>query len=387
MPDRDDGTMAQSISSLYGAAAGGEKYLTAAYELIDRYFDAQDFNVDNRVIRFKINEMRAPFSTIRKEFARIGYYPFLRTRAKRRVCILVRSRRGIHGSTLRENIVAGALFALTLATTIMAGFYFSHPLAELNFVKNHWFGAVCFSLGLLFILGCHEMGHKITSIRRGIDASPPFFIPFPSLGVFGIDFITLGTLGAVIKVRSPIPDDNTAVDMGLNGPIAGFLAALPVTAIGLILSGMSTAPPSIALEFGNSIIMRIMLFVFAPAGQGYVVWHPLVYAGWVGFFITSLNLIPIGQLDGGHVARAIIGNRRFKKFSWSVVAVLAAFGFFHPVWWVWAALGAALTARGYPRVMNEFVPLDKKRKQKAWLGAALFVICFVPVPVLEYLQR
>ncbi|MFH1538529.1 MAG: site-2 protease family protein [bacterium] len=281
----------------------------------------------------------------------------------------------------REKTTAAILFLATIATTIMAGYYFSLPIVEAGSMKNIWWGCISFSAALMLILGCHEMGHKLTSMRYGIHATPPYFIPLPSLAMFGIDFVTLGTLGAIIKIKSPLPDDDAAIDMGLNGPIAGFLVALPVTVVGLILSVRSPTPPAIDFTFGKSLILYILSLLLAPGGEGYIVWHPIVYAGWVGFFITALNLIPVGQLDGGHVARAIIGRRRFRTFSWVVIIMLAFLGYFHYVWWVWTVLAILLTFRGYPRVMNEFEPLSAEKKRKALIGLILFILCFIPVPI------
>lgn len=353
--------------------------LNRVFGLIDEHFDATDFTVDERLIRFRVLKMKKPFRTVRKQFTEAGYYPFLRKRARHLVCILVRPRRGTNPPMKRENTIAITLFLVTIATTTMAGYYFSLPLVEAGRMQNIWWGCVSFSAALMIVLGCHEMGHKLTSMRYGIRATPPYFIPLPSFPMFGI--YTLGTLGAIIKVQSPLPDDDAAVDMGLNGPIAGFVAALPITVLGFILSVRSTLPPALDFTFGKPLILNALSLLLAPVGEGHVVWHPTVYAGWVGFFITALNLIPVGQLDGGHVARALLGHKRFRTFSWAVIMALVLLGFFSYIWWVWAAIAALLTFRGYPRVMNEFAPLSAEKKRKAWIGLFLFILCFIPVPI------
>ncbi|MEW5946876.1 MAG: site-2 protease family protein [bacterium] len=353
--------------------------------LIETHFTATDVAVYDRFIRFVVHDVKSPFRTIRDDFAAAGCMPLLRRRAGSRICLLVRTRRRAGTSPRRETAAAAALFVITLATTTMAGYFFSAPMVEYGFMSNVWWGSASFSSGLLFVLGCHEMGHKLAAMRCGIDASPPYFIPLPSLAMFGSEFVTLGTLGAVIRVRSPLPSDDSAVDMGLNGPIAGFLAAVPIAVLGAMLS-RQIAPEhlpgrGVALYFGEPLILKGIAWLFAPRGTGAVVPHPLLFAGWVGFFVTSLNLIPVGQLDGGHVMRALVGQRRFRFLSLAIVFSLFALGFVWYGWFVWSAVGLLLTLRKYPRVMNEFEGLSRAKRRKALLAPVLFALCFMPVPI------
>jgi len=363
--------------------------MIALRTLIARHFTASDFTLSDRSIKFVVGEIKSPFHQIKRDFVKIGYYPFLRRYGNSRVCVLMKPRGGIREHNRMEIIMPAVLFVLTLVTTTMAGYFFSQPMVEAGFLKNIWAGCVSFSAALLFILGCHEMGHKITSMRYGIDASLPYFIPLPSLAMFGSEFVTLGTLGAVIRVRSPMPDDDAAIDMGINGPIAGFIAALPIAIIGVMLSHHVGAHPlregGYVLYFGEPLVLKAIIRVFMPSGRGGgVAWHPFVYAAWVGFLVTSLNLIPMGQLDGGHIARAVLGNNRFRILSWSVVVFLFALGFIWPGWWVWAIIGVVFTLRGYPRVMNEFETLSPAKKWKAIIAVLLFVLCFMPLPINFY---
>ncbi|MEW6202586.1 MAG: site-2 protease family protein [bacterium] len=360
--------------------------------LIARHFSAYDFIIADRSIRFSVSELKSPFRRVREDFAKFGYFPFLRRRGNHRECVLIKPRHGIREHGINEIITPAVLFILTIITTTMAGYFFTQPMVEHGFIRNIWAGCVSFSAALIFILGCHEMGHKITSIRYGIDASMPYFIPLPSLAMFGSEFITLGTLGAVIRVRSPMPDDNASVDMGINGPIAGFIAALPVAIIGVLLSRPVNMQPlaegGAILSFGEPLILKAIIWMFKhPSENMTMVWHPFVYASWVGFLVTSLNLIPVGQLDGGHIARAVLGRRRFRVLSWSIVVSLFALGFLWYGWWLWSVIGALLTLRGYPRVMNEFESVSPVKRWKAIIALILFILCFMPSPVGFYINQ
>jgi membrane-associated protease RseP (regulator of RpoE activity) len=197
---------------------------------------------------------------------------------------------GDHGRldapSARRYLVHVALFAATCATTYLA----QGPI---------------FAATLMAILTCHEMGHYLAARRHGVDTSLPYFIPLPP-------GISLGTLGAVIRMRTPISDRNKLLDVGAAGPLAGLAVALPLLAIGLLRSHVGAVPPGSVIE-GNSplyILMKLaILGRFLPHGGIDVDLDPMAFAAWVGLLITFINLIPIGQLDGGHVASAVLGGR------------------------------------------------------------------------------
>jgi membrane-associated protease RseP (regulator of RpoE activity) len=165
-------------------------------------------------------------------------------------------------------------------------------------------GDVYFAATLMGILLCHELGHYIVGRRRGVDVSLPYFIPVPPV-------ITLGTLGAVIRMRKPIADRNTLFDVGAAGPIAGLVVAIPLLVVGLMLSDLGTTRPGDMIE-GNSILYALLKYAvfgrWLPSGGVDVQLHSVAFAGWVGLLITMINLMPIGQLDGGHIARAALGQ-------------------------------------------------------------------------------
>jgi membrane-associated protease RseP (regulator of RpoE activity) len=175
-------------------------------------------------------------------------------------------------------------------------------------VTTWWSGGPYFSATLMAILLCHELGHYVVGRRRGVDVSLPYFIPVPPM-------ITLGTFGAVIRMKSPIADRNTLFDVGAAGPIAGLVVAIPLLVVGLTLSDLGPTKPDDMIE-GNSILYALLKYAvfgrWLPSDGIDVQLHPMAFAGWVGFLITMINLMPIGQLDGGHVARAALGQAHEK---------------------------------------------------------------------------
>jgi membrane-associated protease RseP (regulator of RpoE activity) len=223
--------------------------------------------------------------------------------------------------TRRDVLIHGGLFAACCVTTALAG--------------GFAFGAT-----LMTILVCHELGHYVVARRRGVDVSLPYFIPVPPFG-------TLGTLGAVIRMKSAIEDRRALFDVGAAGPIAGLVVAIPLLAIGLALSHVGASQPGDSQE-GNSLLYALLKYAvfgrWLPDGAVDVQLHPMAFAAWVGLLITMINLMPIGQLDGGHVARAALGDRHE---TWSARLHVAL-----PV--IGALVGAAMFVAG--RRSGETVP-------------------------------
>jgi len=235
------------------------------------------------------------------------------------------------------------------------------------------------------ILFSHEMGHYIASRRWGVAATLPYFLPFPS--VPGLFQSPIGTLGAVIVMRSRIPSRQALLDIGAAGPIAGFVVSVILLAIGM---GMSTVhvlpdpwPPEgyMAYVFGDSLLllgMQWMVFGILPPNAD-ILLHPLARAGWVGLFVTALNLLPIGQLDGGHVLYAV-AHSRYRLVTIATTAVLIALVFVSPVWMIFALMALVL-GRKHPPPLDDATPIDERRK---WIGYAcglIFILCFIPNPL------
>ena len=219
------------------------------------------------------------------------------------------------------------------------------------------------------------MGHYLMCRRYGIDASPPFFIPFPSL---------VGTMGAFIRIREPFRSKDQLFDVGVAGPIVGFVVALPILVYGMAHTRVNPA----AVEGGTLIFhypLLVTLLQKLLLGTTFtsfdVIEHPAFVAGWFGLFVTALNLVPIGQLDGGHALYAIAG-RHTRKIVLPLLAVVVGLGFKFAGWWFWAALLVIMGIR-HPRLVDEEAPLDPRRKAIAFLVLVMFVLCFTPVPIEE----
>jgi membrane-associated protease RseP (regulator of RpoE activity) len=231
-----------------------------------------------------------------------------------------------------------------------------------------------FNIPLLSILGIHEMGHYTAARRHSVVTTPPYFIPFLPIPPLP------GTMGAVIKLKSPFPDRNALMDIGSAGPLAGVVVAVPVLIAGLALSEIRRSTGAIGSELGESLLFKILSrAVLGEVPTGYdVILHPMGYAGWLGLYITMLNLIPAGQLDGGHIAYALFGDR-YTGVARLVPYGLLLMGLAGSSWFVWAAL-LFFIGTGHPRPVFEGAPLTPARRAAGVIAAVLFVLCFTPDP-------
>lgn len=231
-----------------------------------------------------------------------------------------------------------------------------------------------FSFALMAILTCHELGHYFVSRRAGMITTLPYFIPAP------IHFI--GTFGALIRMKSIVPDRKTLLRVGMAGPLAGFIVAVPVTVIGIMLSEIAPTPSGVEyLQLGDSLLFSFLVRVLHPAiPQGYDLFlHPIALAGWIGFLITSMNLIPIGQLDGGHISYSIF--LRMRRYSYyPIIAGLVALGFLWPGWFVWAGL-AFFFARRDPVIQDAITPVSARDKLLAIVPLFILILAFIPIPI------
>ena len=192
----------------------------------------------------------------------------------------------------------------------------------------------------------------------------------------------VGTLGAFIKIKSPIPSRRALLDIGAAGPITGFLVALPITIIGLKLSAIVPKSGAPGLFLGEPLIFKLLEFaagLHVPQSMDLYL-HPMAFAGWIGFFVTGLNLIPIGQLDGGHIAFALFGKHHAKIAYVSFIALIAL-GFLWAGWWTWAILVVILGIR-HPAPLNEVSRLDKKRLAIGLFSILVFILTFTPRPFI-----
>ncbi len=266
------------------------------------------------------------------------------------------------------------LFLLTFMTTLLAGAMLEGVIPWQNPEKIYL--GLPFSLTLLIILLAHELSHYFMSRKHNVSATLPYFIPAPSI---------IGTFGAIIKMRPPIFDRRSLIDIGSSGPICGFIVAFIAVIIGLSYSEVRLAQGlQEGLRLGNSILFyflsRIVLNVEPDKYE--IILHPVAFAGWIGFLVTSLNLFPVGQLDGGHIAYALFGEKH-RWISKGTIPVLILFGFL--LWYGWVFWGLLMILIGYrhPPVVYPQIKLDRKRKLIGWVCLVIFVLTFIPVPFRE----
>ena len=266
------------------------------------------------------------------------------------------------------------LFLATVGTTIIAGALQQgvNPLADLASLAR----GIPFSFTLILILGTHEMGHYLVSRRHRLDVTLPYFIPAPP-----IPFI-IGTFGAFIRIRSPIEDKRALLDVGCAGPLTGIAVAIPVLLVGLKLSTVkviSGGAPELVL--GEPLMFKILSWAtFGPLGpDDHIILHPVAFAGWIGLLVTALNLMPVGQLDGGHVAYALFpGHHRYVSLASLGVLVFCGL-FFWQGWLMWALLLYFLGLR-HPPPHHYWVALDTRRRVLGFITILVFILCFTPTP-------
>ena len=280
------------------------------------------------------------------------------------------------------------LFVLTIASTTLvgAGQYASFlddfrgsrglpmPFVSL-LIRGLWYSGT-----ILAILGCHELGHYFACRYYDVDASLPFFIPVP--------FLLTGTMGAFIRIREQIPSKKMLFDIGIAGPIAGFVVAVPALFIGLAMSHVVRLPAdsSNMLELGEPLLFKFAAWLlWGTQPDGYSLnMHPMAFAAWFGMLATALNLFPIGQLDGGHVSYSVLGPRWSTYMTFAMLAVAVGLAFFASSWIVWTVMLVAmllLFGPRHPRVVDEDVPLDRTRLLLAAFAVVMFVLCFTPAPI------
>lgn len=307
------------------------------------------------------------------------------------------------------------LFILTGLSVVFAGtiFRYQGPLStDLNVILPHLLKALTegmmFAVSLLAILLAHEFGHYLAARYHGAAVTLPYFIPFP-LSPFG-------TMGAFIQLKEPPRNKRILLDIGLAGPLAGFIIAVPLLLIGLYLSNLDQLPlslrsgesfnlegnslfyllakyvvfgqwlPSPGSYNGMSPILYWLQYVFTgrpiPYGGVDVILHPIAFAGWSGLLVTALNLIPAGQLDGGHVLYVLFGKRARRLLPFILVA-LVLLGFVWSGWWLWAFL-IFMLGRAFAEPLDQITPLDPARQLLAVSGLVLFILLFTPIPLTVF---
>ena len=348
--------------------------------LVAKHFPVYDVRVSYDVVQFfcrvQPELLEESFDKMREEMAPQGYIPMIIYEKGEHIVHVARKPKVKY----RSIYVNLAFLIITIITTTLAGVslwvgYADVPADESWGAESWIMGALTFAIPLMAILGVHELAHYYMARRRHIAASLPFFIPGPPT--------LIGTFGALISIRDPIPNRKAMLEIGVAGPIAGFILSIPLAIIGLILTNDGAKLPPV--NEGGSVIgiqfpaIYMMLEQFFPI-QGDYMLHPTAFAAWAGLFVTALNLLPVGQLDGGHVARALLGDKA-RYLSWATLAAMIALSMFFFGWLLLAILVLFLGAR-HPPPLNDISKLGKKRTMVGALTLAILLVGFVPQPLV-----
>jgi Zn-dependent protease len=350
--------------------------------LVAKRFPVYDVRVNYDVVEFfcRVDPamLEDSFEELRQDMAPHGYIPMISYDGGEHIIRVARKPK----MKYRSITVNLAFFIITFITMLLAGILdwasYADSSGALFTVDNIEMGVLTFTLPLMAILGVHELGHFFMARRRKVAASLPFFIP---------SFPPLGTFGAFISLRDPIPNRKALLEIGVAGPLCGLILAIPIAILGLILTndGAKLAPQNVG---GNVVgvsfpLLYSWLEQFFPITGDYLL-HPTAFAAWVGILVTALNLLPVGQLDGGHIARALLGNKT-KYLSWAVAAVLIGLSVFYTGWFLFAMLVILLGVR-HPPPLNDISPLGKKRTIVGVIAFLVLIVAFVPQPMVPISQ-
>lgn len=367
---------------------------------------------DERIaVQFKgklIEDSELAFEKLTPIFARERMTLMFRKEGDQDVALAYRGTIQVEPSNPMINL---ALFGLTILSVLFTGAFYG--FTDMGLIDQYGLiGAglrslgrgIPFAVSILAILLAHEFGHYFAARYHKSPVTLPYFIPFPSIGGFG-------TMGAFIRLKAPPKNKKVLLDIGISGPLAGLVVAIPVLLLGLALSDFTTLPETpreIPSLEGNSILYLAAKYVVKgellpmpvsyngvhpilywtrfvltgtpfPFGARDVQLHAIAWAGWAGLLVTALNLIPAGQLDGGHVLYVLWGKKVRRLWPF-IVVILLALGALWVGWYIWAALIFFL-GRFHAQPLDEITPLDRRRKLIAWLGLIIFVLVFIPVPL------
>jgi len=349
-------------------------------ELVRHYFTVMEWKVQYGVLTYVISDedTKQRFLNLYFELDKRGYVPVLRREGHAKVLRVLR-KPPQRKHKLLWNII---LLIATIATVSVAGYLFTtgsiYDILDPTFSSYRFLHLLAYIASIFFVLGVHELGHKIACLKHGLKSTPPYFIPGPpEIG---------GSLGAVMIQETPILNRDQLFDLGLLGPFLGFIASIIVTLLGLSLSylvpydvvalwlkqGQISVLPTEPLLF--TIIRESLLsFLKVPLNQVVVI-HPIAFAGWVGMLITFLNTLPVGQLDGGHVTRAIFSGKKHLIFSLVAIIIMLVTGFI-----VMAIIALIIFFRGHPGPLDDVSPPSRTRKMLFFLLPLICGLCFTSI--------
>lgn len=329
-------------------------------------------------------QSEAAYDQLDQDFRAVRHTPVFRLEKGRHVILALRGRAEPQERAWWPNLI---LFILTLFSVLLVGTQLAiGEIAEVNpflaaqlvdnLGANLWRG-LPYAASILLILGSHELGHYFAARRHGLAVTLPYFIPLPFFSLFG-------TLGAFIQLRQPMRNRKVLLDVGAAGPLAGLIFAIPMLFIGLSSARIGPITPG-GLYEGDSLMYafaKILIFGrFFPSGGMDVVINSsqIAWAGWTGLLVSALNLIPIGQLDGGHIAYALFGDRA-RWLYYPAIAIMFGLVFVTNVWLLWVFL-LLVFGRMYAIPLDMITPLDKPRRRVGVLAMIIFLLIFVPAPL------
>ena len=321
-----------------------------------------------------LQDSSSAFRLLEQRFTRLGYTPLLRKSGSQDIIIAIQ---GVSRPKASNALINLILFLLTVGSTIYGGILYTGGynrqvlfIGDAASQLNTLLGGILFSGSMLAILGAHELGHYFMARRHRVDVTLPYFIPFP--------ISLIGTLGAFIRMKSPVHNRRSLFDVAVAGPLAGLIVALPVMIVGLALS--HPAFPSAAPT--RSLLLSGLIQLLYPDGANVgIVMHPIAWAGFIGFLITGLNLLPAGQLDGGHITYSIFGRYSRYIAGLTVAVMLGMAVFFRQAnWYIWVAF-ILFTGLAHPEPLDDVTPLDPRRRTLGLATLALLFVLMSPRPL------
>jgi membrane-associated protease RseP (regulator of RpoE activity) len=347
-----------------------------AHALVADEFTIEEGFLDHGTPTFYVKiapESKNAFLRLMKRLDAIGLIPVLREEERKYVLRIV-GKPPVKPSRISINLL---LFLATIGTTLLTGYLIS-PFDETRglYLVDPIVGAATFTVSLLAVIGVHELSHKFAANRHGIEATAPYFIPGPPppLGI--------GTLGAVIQQKSLAPNKDALFDLGISGPLIGFVVAVVVTIIGILISftAMELEPSATLLPVPLffDFLIRVLANTGFLQGGPFILLHPVAFAGWVGMFVTVINLIPAGMLDGGHAVRGLLGQKASNVLS--IIAIIILLVLNPSLYWLMAIIAFFFSMQRHPGPLDDVSKLTTGRKIAAILLVAVFILCIAPSP-------